>query len=80
MQNKITDAIRDFILSLIKPIVKLVIEAALEPVVVEKFKLAYKQILSDGAINAAESGIEDEKSKEQIKEADLPDAPLPSKW
>lgn len=78
---KWADALNAFLLNLIKQAAQIIIDVALQPDNVEKYKMSYRQIWQTGAVNAPKSGKADEDSKKQEASANLPtDMPLPDKW
>jgi hypothetical protein len=75
------DAITAFLLAFVKQAAQVIIDVALQPDNVEKYKMSYRQIWETGAINAPQSGIADEESEKKISESGIENMPpLPDKW
>lgn len=72
--------VKTFLLELIKKATQIIIDIAMSPENIEKYKMAYRQIWSDTAIEAPKAGKADEELKDKVKESGMENIPLPSEF
>ncbi len=75
---KWSDAINAFLLTLIKQAAQIIIDVAMQPDNIEKYKMGYRQIWKTGAVDAPKAGKDDEQLKAKIESDPMRDIPLPS--